>query len=215
MRMAEKEGKNKEEAVRLALEELHAKKEDVQIEYLENGKSGFLGLGPSKPARVRVFLVNENGTGGTTLQLVQEICDKMGLETKCSVEESTEDRLVIKMDSPDSGSLIGRRGKTLEALQYLVNIIENMKKGINKKIIIDIEGYRERRKEALEKLAHKMADRVRASRRAMMLEEMNPYERRLIHMALENEQDIETSSVGAEHQNMKRVRISLRRRGRR
>jgi spoIIIJ-associated protein len=211
--MVEKEGKNKDEAVRLALEELKARPEDVKIEFLEEGKSGFLGLGPSKPAKVRVFLVNEGSSDSSALKLVQDICDKMGLACRCSVEESSEERLVIKLDSQDSGVLIGRRGKTLESLQYLVNIIENMKKDVNRKIIIDIEGYRERRKEALEKLAHKMADRVRESRRAMMLEEMNPYERRLIHLALEKEQDIETTSVGGPNQNMKRIRIALRRHG--
>ena len=213
MRMVEKNGKNKEEAVRLALEELQVNLEDVKVEYIDSGKTGFLGLGPSKPAKVRVYVVNDDSD--KPIRLVKEICDKMGIPCTCSVEEDNEDRLVIKIDSSDSGILIGRRGKTLEALQYLVNIIENMKKDKNKKIVIDIEGYRERRKEALDKLAHKMAEKVRQSQRSMMLEEMNPYERRIIHMALENEQDIETTSIGGENQNMKRVRVSLARRGRR
>lgn len=145
------------------------------------------------------------------IELVKEICSRMNVECEVSVAEENDERLVLKLDSKDSGILIGKRGKNLEALQYLVNIISNSEKNHIRKILLDVEGYREKRRETLEKLARNLAMKVRKTRRFQILEEMNPYERRIIHMTLENERDIETKSLGGENSNLKRIRISLRR----
>jgi spoIIIJ-associated protein len=209
MRMVEKEGRTKDEAIKMALQELNAKEEDVRIETLEEGKKSFLGLlGDSKPARVRVYLVKSGGDN--VVGLVQEICDKMGLKVTVSITSEEDEKTELKIDSPDSGILIGRRGKTLEALQYIVNVIINSGGDKGRKIILDIEGYREKRKESLTKLALNIAQKVRRTGRPHLLEEMNPYERRIIHMALENEGDIETTSIG-NNQNAKRVKIFQKR----
>lgn len=211
MRMVEKEGRTKDEAIKLALKELNAKKEQVRIEIIEEGKISFLGLGKSKPARVRVFFSEGEGGGDELTTLVKEICARMGMECQISVAEADANRTVLILDSKDSGILIGKRGKNLEALQYLVNIIFNQGKGTAHKILLDIEGYREKRRETLEKLARNLAMKVRKSRRPQVLEEMNPYERRIIHMTLERERDIETISLGGPNSNLKRIKIALKR----
>lgn len=209
MRMVEKEARTKEEAIRLALEELKVKREQVRIETIEEGKGSFLGLGRSKPAKVRIYFT-ENGSD-ELINLVKEICSKMQVECNVSIAEENDNRIVLKLDSKDSGILIGKRGKNLEALQYLVNIISNSDKDQIQKILLDVEGYREKRRETLEKLARNLAMKVRKTRRPQILEEMNPYERRIIHMTLENDRDIETRSIGGENSNLKRIRIALRR----
>lgn len=209
MRMVEKEARTKEEAIKLALEELNVKREQVRIEIIQEGKGSFLGLGRSKPAKVRLYFT-ENGSE-KLIELVKEICSRMDVACEVSVAEENDDRLVLKLDSKDSGILIGKRGKNLEALQYLVNIISNSEKDHIRKILLDVEGYREKRRETLEKLARNLAMKVRKTQRPQILEEMNPYERRIIHMTLENERDIETKSLGGENSNLKRIRISLRR----
>jgi spoIIIJ-associated protein len=208
MRMVEKEGKTKAEALKLALAELNAKKEDVKIEVLDEGKNSFLGLGQHRPARLRVFFVGEEGD--ESVVFIKQVCAKMGIECRISIAEEDDKKIVLCIDSKDSGILIGKRGKNLEALQYLTNVVYNIKKTNAKKIILDVEGYREKRKETLVKLAQNLAQKVRATRKPQVLEEMNPYERRIIHMTLEEEKDIETSSIGSNNMTMKRVRISLK-----
>jgi spoIIIJ-associated protein len=215
MRVVEKEGRTKEEAIRLALGELNAKQEDVKIEVLDGGKTGFLGLGPSKPARVRVYLVQEGGGApaadmAEAAEFLKDVCAKMGLAVKVSVQEEAEDQAVLMLESADSAILIGKHGKTLESLQYLINIIFSAKKESQKKILLDIEGYREKRRASLEKLARNIAEKVRRTRKPYVLEEMNPYERRIIHMTLERERDVETFSLGRGDSNMKKIRIGLK-----
>jgi len=213
MRVVEKEGRTKDEAVKLALAELNAKIEDVKIEVVDGGKTGFLGLGPSKPARVRVYLVQEGSApvdmdeAGTFLK---DICTKMGIDAAITAREEGEDQTVFQLDSKDSALLIGKHGKTLESLQYLLNIIFSARKDRQRKILLDIEGYREKRRASLEKLARNIASKVRRTRRPHVLEEMNPYERRIIHMTLERERDIETYSIGRGNSNMKKVKVSLK-----
>ena len=215
MRVVEKEGRTKDEAIRLALAELNARQEDVKIEVLDGGKTGFLGLGASKPARVRVYLVQEGGAApaadmAEAAAFLKDVCTKMGLEVTVQVQEENEAQAVFQLASPDSAILIGKHGKTLESLQYLINIIFSAKKDRQKKILLDIEGYREKRRASLEKLARNIATKVRRTKRPYILEEMNPYERRIIHMTLERERDIETISIGRGDSNMKKIRVSLK-----
>jgi spoIIIJ-associated protein len=236
MRIVEKEGRTKNEAVKEALKELNAELRDVRVECLDEGRTGFLGLGKTRPARVRVYLENEGRpipsapaaarpgqtvpvrTGVTAatadakkiVAFVQEVCEKMGAECKATIASETGDQIVILLDAKDSAYLIGHRGRTLESLQYLVNIAFNGGKEHQKKILLDIENYREKRRASLEKLARNIAQKVRRTRQPCTLEEMNPYERRIIHVTLEREKDVETVSVGPENGSMKKVRIQLK-----
>ena len=213
MRVVEKEGRTKNEAIKLAIEELGAKPEEVRIEVVDEGKSGFLGLGLSKPARVRVYLVQEDAAPADTSEaaaFLKQVCGLMGIEVSVSSRDEAEDQTVFLLESKDSAILIGKHGKTLEALQYLLNIIFSIRKDLQKKFLLDIEGYREKRRASLEKLARNIAANVRRTRKPYVLEEMNPYERRIIHMTLERERDIETNSIGRGEGNMKKVRVSLK-----
>jgi len=206
--MVEKEAKTKEEAIKLALDELGASENDVKIEYLQNGKSSFLGLGKSKPAKVRVYLVSDNIDN--IIAFITDLLKKMGIESKITLKEETEDQILLNIESKDSGIIIGKHGKTLESLQYLINIIFHKENEKNKKILLDTENYRQKREETLKTLAKNIAQKVRKTKKYQILEEMNPYERRIIHLTLENESDIETTSIGRNKTN-KRVKIFLKR----
>ena len=207
MKMVEKEAKTKEEAVKLALEELGASEKDVKIEYLQNGKRSFLGLGKSKPAKVRVYLVIDNIDN--IIAFITDLLKKMGFESKITLKEETEDQILLNIESKDSGIIIGKHGKTLESLQYLINIIHHKENEKNKKILLDTENYRQKREDTLKNLAKNIAQKVRKTKKYQILEEMNPYERRIIHLTLENESDIETTSIGRNRTN-KRVKIFLK-----
>lgn len=233
MRVVEKEGRTKQEAIRAALEELGARPEDVRVECLDEGHVAFLGLGRSRPARVRVYLISEkerrpgaetappqakeppprrrpSAEGREVAAFVEGICAKMGVKCSATVAEESEERMTVVLESPDAAFIIGHRGQTLEAIQYIVNIAFNGGKGKPKKILLDIENYREKRKASLEKLARNIAQKVRRTRQPHTLEAMNPYERRIIHLALEKEKDIETVSLGSGDDTMKRIRIQLK-----
>jgi len=211
MRIVEKEGRTKEEALKEALKELNAKIDDVKIEYLDEGKTGFLGLGKTRPAKVRVYLLSEKSKGYLDLtDFIKNLCLKMGVKCEVSVASETEDQIIINISSPDSAFLIGHRGKTIESLQYIINVIYNNTNKLKKKIIIDIGNYREKRRVSLERLAMNIAERVRKTRKPYILEEMNPYERRIIHVVLEKEKDIETVSLGKDKSGKKKIKIFLK-----
>src|SRR5665647_3468325 len=152
MKTVEKAGKNVDEAVDLALKELAASIDDVEVEILEESSKGILGLLMVKQARVKVTL-KENSLQRAAL-LLKNIFQTMDLEVTTDISEN-EKAVFINLEGPDLGILIGRRGETLDALQYLVNLSVNKNQEIRKKIIIDIEGYRNRREKTLKTLAHK------------------------------------------------------------
>lgn len=204
MRVVEKEARTKEEAVRLALEELGAGPDEVKIETIESGKKSFLGLGQSKPARVRVYLIS--GESEKVVSLLQEILEKMGIRGEVSVEKETDQELALRIDSPDSGILIGRKGKTLESLQYLINVLNGPRGERGKKILLDTARYKEKREDSLKKLALHLAHKVIKNNRPYTMKEMNPYERRIVHMTLENMKDIQTESIGHD-KSRKKIKI--------
>jgi len=195
MKTVEKAGKNVDEAVDLALKELAASIDDVEVEILEESSKGILGLLMVKQARVKVTL-KENSLQRAAL-LLKNIFQTMDLEVTTDISEN-EKAVFINLEGPDLGILIGRRGETLDALQYLVNLSVNKNQEIRKKIIIDIEGYRNRREKTLEKLALKLADKAKQRGRNVVLEPMSAQERRIIHTALQGRDDIFTFSEGEE-----------------
>jgi spoIIIJ-associated protein len=188
MKTVEKAGKNVDEAVDLALKELAASIDDVEVEILEEPSKGILGLLMVKQARVKVT-IKENSLQRASI-LLKNIFQAMELDVTTDISEN-EKAVFINLEGPDLGILIGRRGETLDALQYIVNLSVNKNQEIRKKIIIDIEGYRSRREKTLEKLALKLADKAKQRGRNVVLEP-------IIHTALQGRDDIFTFSEGEE-----------------
>lgn len=193
MKIVEKAGKTVDEAVDLALKELDVSIDDVSVEILEEPSKGILGLIMVKQARVRITVKEESPN--RAVSLLKEIFRTMDFDVKINAEEN-EKTIMIDLEGPDLGLLIGRRGETLDALQYLVTLSVNKNQEIRKKIIIDIEGYRDRREKTLQKLAEKLAEKARQRGRNVVLEPMSAQERRIIHTALQGRDDIYTFSEG-------------------
>lgn len=128
-------------------------------------------------------------------EILEELLKRMGIDAGVSAKE-IEDYIALEITTPDSALVIGRKGKTLEALQYLVNLIINKGQEERIKVILDTEGYRERRKARLMELAKRLAQRAKEENTEVFLEPMNPYERRIIHTTLAEDPDVETESVG-------------------
>lgn len=188
----EKSAKTKEEAIALALAELGVDESEATIEVIEEGTKGFLGIG-SKDAVVRVS-VNPNCSKRAE-SFLSKIFELTGEEV--NVETTTEgDTLKVNLSGPDMGIVIGKRGETLDALQHLTSLVVNRGDNEFMKISLDAENYREKRNEALESLAHKLANKVMRTRRSTTLEPMNAYERRIIHAALQDHESVTTYSVG-------------------
>ena len=195
MRYIEKTGKTVDDAVTIALVELQAAREDVEIEILEKPNKGLLGLIGVKPARV---LVKIKATAARQANyFLSQVMEYMHLKVSISVVEK-EEKILINITGPDLGILIGKRGETLDAIQYLTNLSANKNVEKRKRVFIDIEGYRKRREDTLKKLAYKLADKAKQRGRNVILEPMNSMERRIIHTALQGRDDIYTFSEGEE-----------------
>ncbi|MBE7050065.1 MAG: protein jag [Ruminococcaceae bacterium] len=206
MMVVEKSAKTKEEAIALALEELGIEEEQAQIEVVEEGSKGFLGFG-SKMAVVKVRKKlsekkSEKSKGccsGECADKAKEFLSKIFELTGEDVTVDTVsdgDVLRVNLSGPDMGIVIGKRGETLDALQHLTSLAVNKGDCGFMKISLDAENYREKRNEALESLAGKLANKVMRTRRSTTLEPMNAYERRIIHSALQDHEFVTTYSIG-------------------
>ena len=194
MIIVEKSGKTIDEAVNEALIELNTTRENVEIEVLSEGKRGILGIG-SEEAKVRVkmelspLLKAEN--------YVKSIMEKFGISAELNGSYEDESvRIEIIGDSEEVGKVIGRRGDTLDSLQYLTSLVVNKGEENYIRVTIDTENYRGKREETLIKLAKRMAATVARTRKSVTLEPMNPNERRIIHSALQGYRNVTTYSTG-------------------
>lgn len=201
----EKTGKTIQEAIKAALEELRTDESSVDVEVLEEGNKGIFGIIGNKVARVRVTL--RESAAEKARQFVKDVLEKMKLNADIFVEE-TEDSILLKIHGNDIGIIIGRRGETLDSLQYLASLVVNKEKGNYKRVVVDVENYRQKREETLIKLANRLADRVIKYKKNIVLEPMNPYERRIIHSSLQDNSYVETYSIGDEPN--RKVVITLR-----
>lgn len=191
----EKTGKTVEEAVELALSELDASEDDVEIEVLDEGNKGIFGIIGSKQARVRVTLKEK--VKDIALDFLHDVFEKMGVEADITAFEEDKS-LYIDINGNDSGIIIGRRGETLDAIQYLTSLVVNKTTQEYVRVVVDVENYRSKRRETLVELANKLADRVIKSKKNVTLEPMNPYERRVIHSTLQENKKVKTYSIGSE-----------------
>lgn len=194
MKFVEKSGKSVEEALRLALIELDASREQVEIEVLDEGSKGFLGIG-AKETRIRVS--KKNSVTDVAHNFLSSLLKEMNIAAEIEIVLG-QDALNINIIGEDMAILIGKRGQTLDSLQYLVSLVVNKERDDYLRVVLDTENYRAKRKETLEGLAEKLASKVKKSRKNVILEPMNPYERRIIHSALQNNPNVSTKSEGDE-----------------
>jgi len=178
--------KTVDEAITAATLELGISSDKLQYEVVDEGSKGFLGIFNSKPAVIKVILKK------SLLERTQEFCDELFAAMK------VETTVNIDLSGSDMGILIGKRGQTLDALQYLISLYVNRESDAYIRVKLDTENYRERRKATLEKLAKKIAYTVKRTKKPVALEPMNPYERRVIHSALQNDRYVCTKSEGEE-----------------
>ena len=191
----EKTSKSIDEAIKLALAELGASRDMVEIEVLEEGSKGLFGILGGKDAKVAVTLKQTPKTAAQ--DFLNDVFFAMGMKVDVAIDEKN-DALDINLSGDDMGIIIGKRGDTLDALQYLTSLAVNRLEGPYTKVSIDTENYREKRKEALDALANRVADKVAKTGRRHIFEPMNPYERRVIHAALQNHEYVHTYSIGDE-----------------
>lgn len=202
----EKVGRTVEEAVEQALVELGVDRDGAVVEILEEPSRGIFGILGGRPAKVRVSVKETPSLRAR--QLLAKIFEAMNVSADMEVVENGQE-LTINLSGNGLGVLIGRRGETLNALQYLLNLCVNKNQLQKSKVILDVEGYRKRRVETLEKLALRLAEKAKRRGKNIVLEPMNPQERRIIHTTLQGRDDIYTYSEGEEP--FRKIVISPRR----
>jgi len=211
MKSVETEGKTIEEAISKACEELKVSREDVDIDVLANGSTGFLGLVGAKNAKIRATLKErpEVPTPEATLSSVPsgaqvaetakktlfDLLRLLEIEASIELKEDSE-RILLNIKGDGSGLLIGRKGQTLDALEYLVNKIVHKGAEDKKRIVVDTENYRSRREESLVNLAQRLAEKAKRMGRPVTISPMSAHDRRIIHLALQEDKALHTWSTG-------------------
>ncbi|MDD4366223.1 MAG: protein jag [Eubacteriales bacterium] len=271
MKFSEKWGQDVEEATQLALKDLKATIDEVEVTVIEEPSKGFLGLGsklakvrvelksekdkgekearkevreePKKPAKVKEKTTAEKDTSAKAaeedtsektieekptkrkstaairpddledvsrheaLDFLRKTCEKMGLTLEITAKKN-EECIYFDIEGKDAGTIIGKRGQTLDAMQYLTSLVVNKEKEKYIRVVLDAENYRSKREKTLEQLADRLARKVVKTRRSVRLEPMNPYERMVIHATLQNDPKVKTRSEGEEP--YRRVIIELK-----
>ena len=190
--------KTVDEAIELALLELGVGREEVEVDVVSRGRAGILGIG-SEPAEVRVSLLSlSNAAAGTALTIVNRLLDAMDVEATSTIRSSgsgPDDPPIIDIVGEDASLIIGRRGETLRALQFIVNIIL-ARQSDSGPVIVDVEQYRQRRQQQVRTLALRMADRAMSDGQPVTLDPMPPADRRVVHVTLADDKGVTTASSG-------------------
>lgn len=190
-------GKTVDEAISQGLDEMGLSLDEVEIDIISDGSSSLLGFGKAK-----VMLTKKRGIAKNAEDFLTNVFANMGVSANLNIEE-TEELLSVDIVGNNLGILIGHRGETLDALQYLTSLVVNRETDNYKRTLLDTENYREKREVALIKLANKLAKKVIDTNRRVKLEPMNPYERRVIHATLQDNPQIRTYSQGEDpHRNV-------------
>ena len=184
------------DAITEACQTLGVTSDKLEYEIVEEGSAGFLGIG-AKPAVIKAAVkcsVEDNAKN-----FLKEVFEAMDITVVIDVKYNEEEKnMDIDLSGDDMGVLIGKRGQTLDSVQYLVSLVVNKEAEDYIRVKVDTENYRKRRKETLENLAKNIAYKVKRTKRSVSLEPMNPYERRIIHSALQNDKFVTTHSEGEE-----------------
>jgi spoIIIJ-associated protein len=196
MEYIEVSAKSVEEALTEASIQLGIPSNEIEYEVMEKGSNGFLGLG-SKKATIKAR--KKYSVEDSVREFLTSVFSAMNLEVEIIIKIDEEDKLIdVDLKGDDMGILIGKRGQTLDSLQYLTNLAVNKSSENYYRVKVDTEDYRKRRKETLENLAKNIAYKVKRTKRSVALEPMNPFERRVIHSALQNDKFVTTHSEGEE-----------------
>ncbi len=196
MEYIEVSSKTLSDAITEACQKLSVTSDKLEYEVIDEGSSGFLGIG-SKPAVIKARV--KSSVEDTAKDFLKEVFNAMKLTVVVDVKfDEVNNNMDIDLSGDDMGVLIGKRGQTLDSLQYLVSLVVNKDVENYIRVKVDTENYRQRRKETLENLAKNIAYKVKRTKRPVSLEPMNPYERRIIHSALQNDKYVTTHSEGDE-----------------
>lgn len=198
------EGRTEKEAIETAIDALGLERDEFDVEILETEKSGIFNL--QKKVRIRVHLNQEIVSAGSedpendfehaVVDFVRETTQRMGFPSEVKVRFREPGKLGLRLDSPHSSILIGKKGKNLDAIQLLANVVAGRLDDGDSRVIVDAENYRQRREESLIRLAQQVGDQVMRTKKSKLLEPMNPFERRLIHTTLNDVAGITTKSEG-------------------
>lgn len=196
MDFIEVSAKTVDDAITEGLVKLGTTSDKVEYEVIEKGSSGFLGIG-SKPAVIKIR--KKSDTEDYVYDFLHSVFLAMNLEVEINITKSEDGKNVdVELKGDEMGVLIGKRGQTLDSLQYLTNLAVGKQVSEYVKVKIDTEDYRKRRRDTLENLARNIAYKVKRTKRSVSLEPMNPFERRVIHSALQNDRYVNTHSEGEE-----------------
>ena len=193
--------KTVEEAIAKAVAELGAPAADaITYTVLEEPKKGFLGFGAA-PAKLSAAYTPKGAAAA--VELIRSLVEGMGIKATVTLKEGKDENKLITVEGEGAGALIGHHGDTLDSLQYLANLAANKKVAGEKRefcrITVDVENYRAKREETLRALARRKAEQVLRYKKSVMLEPMNPYERRIIHSEVQNIEGVSTNSIGSEN----------------
>ena len=196
MEFIEVSAKTVSDAITEACQKLTVTSDKLEYEVIEEGSSGFLGIG-SKPAVIKARV--KCSVEDTANDFLRNVFEAMNMTVVVNVQyDEADNSMDIDLNGDDMGVLIGKRGQTLDSLQYLVSLVVNKDAENYIRVKVDTENYRQRRKETLENLAKNISYKVKRTKRPVSLEPMNPYERRIIHSALQNDKYVTTHSEGEE-----------------
>ena len=202
METFEFEGKTTDDAIETACRELNLTREEMEIEIVEPGSAGIFGLVGGRKAKIRAKIAKEEPEpepieDGLSLakEALETILGLIPIETTVSVKQE-DGRISLNIEGDKSGLLIGRKGKTLDALQFIVNKIVNKALDRKVRIVVDSENYRQRRQDSLIQMALRMADKAKRIKRPVTTNPLNPHDRRIIHLALQDDAQLDTKSRG-------------------
>ena len=196
MEFIEVSAKTVDDAITEASIKLGTTSDKIEVEVIEKGSTGFLGI-KSKPAIIKAR--KKNDTVDNIREFLENVFSAMNMEVTIDFKKAEDDKVYeVELSGKEMGLLIGKRGQTLDSLQYLTNLAVNKHSDGYIKVKLDTEDYRQRRKDTLENLAKNIAYKVKRTKRPVSLEPMNPFERRVIHSALQGDRYVETHSEGEE-----------------
>lgn len=197
MDMIEVSAKTVSDAITEACQKLGVTSDKLDYQVVEEGSSGFLGIG-AKPAVIKAA-VKKSSVEEVARVFLNDVFQAMNMEVAIDIKYNEEEKSMdIELSGNEMGVLIGKRGQTLDSIQYLTSLVVNKGNAGYVRVKVDTENYRARRKETLENLAKNIAFKVKRTKKPVFLEPMNPYERRVIHSALQNDPLVSTHSEGEE-----------------
>lgn len=206
MEFMEYSAKTVSECITVACQELGVTSDKLEYEVVNEGSSGFLGFN-AKPAVIKAKV--KSSVEDKVRDFLKDVFAAMHLAVVITIKYNEEEKTMdIDLSGDEMGVLIGKRGQTLDSLQYLVSLVANKDVDNYIRVKVDTENYRERRKETLENLAKNISFKVKRTKRSVFLEPMNPYERRIIHSALQQDKFVTTYSEGEEP--FRRVVVTLK-----